>query len=221
MLEASPQSTRISCPMASFYDRHILPHVIGCACGAGPIRHQRAKVVPHARGRVLELGIGGGLNLAFYDPSRVDSVTGVDPSEGLRRKALNAPRPDGLRVEVLGGEAEALPFENSDFDTVVCTFTLCSVRSTEATLAEARRVLRPEGRLLYAEHGLSPDPQVARWQRRIEPVWKPLAGGCHLTRPVSATIAASGFELIDPACMYLPNTPRVLGWSEWGEARRD
>ncbi|WP_339871497.1 class I SAM-dependent methyltransferase [uncultured Brevundimonas sp.] len=207
--------------MAAFYDRHILPHVIGCACGAGPIRHQRAKVVPRARGRVLELGIGGGLNLAFYDPAQVDSVTGVDPSEGLRRKALNAPRPDGLKVAVLDGAAEALPFEDSDFDTVVCTFTLCSVASTDATLAEARRVLRPGGRLLYAEHGLSPDPQVARWQRRIEPVWKPLAGGCHLTRPVSATIAASGFELIDPACMYLPNTPRVLGWSEWGEARRD
>lgn len=206
--------------MASFYDRHILPHVIGCACGSGPIRRQRAKVVPLARGRVLELGIGGGLNLAFYDPSRVDSVTGVDPSEGLRRKALNAPRPAGLRVEVLDGEAEALPFEDGTFDTVVCTFTLCSVRSPQATLAEARRVLRPDGRFLYAEHGLSPDPGVARWQRRIEPVWKPLAGGCHLTRPVLATIAASGFELIDPACMYLPSTPHVLGWSEWGEARR-
>jgi ubiquinone/menaquinone biosynthesis C-methylase UbiE len=207
-------------PMASLYDRYVLPHVIACACGAGPIRHQRAKVVPHARGRVLELGIGGGLNLAFYDPVRVDSVTGVDPSEGLRRKAMKAPRADGLIVDVLEGEAEALPFEASSFDCVVCTFTLCSVNSPEVALAEARRVLRPDGQFLYSEHGLSPDPGVARWQRRIEPVWTPLAGGCHLTRPVSASIAAAGFDLTESACMYLPNTPRVLGWSEWGEARR-
>ena len=169
--------------MGSFYERHILPHVLGCACGARPIRRQRAKIVPGAKGKVLELGIGGGLNLAFYDPARVDSVTGVDPSEGLRRIALAAPRPAGLKVEVLDGEAENLPFEAGSFDTVVCTFTLCSVASPQAALAEARRVLKPGGRFLFSEHGLSPDAGVQQWQRRIEPIWKPFAAAATSPAP--------------------------------------
>ena len=205
--------------MTNFYDRHVLPRLIGCACGAGPIRRQRVKIVPRARGRVLELGIGGGLNLAFYDPARVQSVTGVDPSEGLRRLALAAPRPASLQVEILAGEAEALPFDSGSFDSVVCTFTLCSVHTPAAVLSEARRVLKPTGALLYSEHGLSPGPKVQRWQRRIGPFWTPLAGGCHLTRPVTASIEAAGFTIEDVETMYLPKAPRALGWCEWGPAR--
>ncbi len=205
--------------MPGFYDRHVLPRLIGCACGAGPVRRQRAKIVPLARGRVLELGIGGGLNLAFYDPKRVDSVTGIDPSDGLRRLADAAPRPSSLRVEILAGEAEALPFDDRSFDSVVCTFTLCSVHTPATVLAEARRVLKSSGALLYSEHGLAPDPGVRRWQRRLEPVWTRLAGGCHLTRPVTASIEAAGFRIEAVERMYLPGTPRPLGWCEWGQAR--
>jgi ubiquinone/menaquinone biosynthesis C-methylase UbiE len=205
--------------MASFYERHILPHVIGCACGARPIQRQRAKIVPGASGRVLELGIGGGLNLAFYDPAQVESVTGVDPSEGLRQIANAAPRPAGLKVEVLEGEAENLPFDAGTFDTIVCTFTLCSVQSPQAALAEARRVLKPGGQFLFSEHGLSPDPKVQRWQRRIETFWTPLAGGCHLTRPVATSITEAGFSVETVETMYLPKAPKVLGWCEWGTAR--
>lgn len=205
--------------MTNFYDRHVLPRLIGCACGAGPIRRQRVKIVPRAKGRVLELGVGGGLNLAFYDPDRVQSVTGVDPSEGLRRLAEAAPRPATLKVEILAGEAEALPFDTGSFDTVVCTFTLCSVYTPAAVLAEARRVLKPNGAFLYSEHGLSPDLKVQRWQRRIEPFWTPLGGGCHLTRPVTASIEAAGFTIEDVETMYLPKAPRALGWCEWGLAR--
>lgn len=204
--------------IGSLYERHILPHVIGCACASRPIQRQRAKVVPLASGRVLELGIGGGLNLAFYDPARVDSVTGVDPSEGLRRIARAAPRPAGLRVEILEGEAERLPFESASFDTITCTFTLCSVRSPEAALAEARRVLKPGGRLLFSEHGLAPDPGTQVWQRRLEPLWSALAGGCHLTRPITGAIQAAGFVVQSAETLYLPHTPRVLGWCEWGAA---
>ena len=205
--------------MSSFYDRQILPRLIGCACGAKPIRSQRAKIVPRARGRVLELGIGGGLNLAFYDPDRVESVTGVDPSEGLRDLAEDAPRPAGLMVEIVAGRAEALSFDTQSFDTVVCTFTLCSVQNPAAVLAEARRVLKTSGTFLYSEHGLSPDPRVQRWQRRIEPFWRPLAGGCHLTRPVTASIEAAGLVIEQVETMYLPGAPRAFGWCEWGEAR--
>jgi ubiquinone/menaquinone biosynthesis C-methylase UbiE len=203
----------------SLYDRLVVPRLISLACSAKPIRYQRLKVVPHARGRVLELGIGGGLNLTFYDPTRVERVIGIDPSEGLRRRAEQAPRAPGLEVEIRDGAAETLPFESATFDTIVCTFTLCSVHDPAKVLSEARRVLKPGGAFLFSEHGLAPDAGVQRWQRRIEPVWKRLAGGCHLTRPPAGSVAAAGFALVDVQTMYLPGTPRAFGWAEWGEAR--
>jgi len=116
------------------------------------------------------------------------------------------------------GVAEALPFEDHAFDSVVCTFTLCSVHSPLVALHEARRVLKPGGRLFFCEHGLAPDAGVARWQGRIEPIWKRLAGGCHLTRPVISTITEGGFAVEHSGSMYLPSTPRIAGWSEWGVA---
>jgi ubiquinone/menaquinone biosynthesis C-methylase UbiE len=204
--------------MASFYDRHIMPRLIACACSARPIMRQRAKVVPLAEGRVLELGIGGGLNLTYYDPAKVTSVTGVDPSEALRARAEAAPRAEGLKVEVREGEAESLPFEDKSFDSVVCTFTLCSVCTPAAALAEARRVLKAGGRMFFCEHGLAPDESVVRWQRRLEPMWKAIAGGCHLTRPVRGAIEAGGFAVERHGTMYLPKTPRFAGWQEWGAA---
>jgi ubiquinone/menaquinone biosynthesis C-methylase UbiE len=205
--------------MTSFYDRHIMPRLIGCACSTRPIMKQRAKIVPQAAGKVLELGIGGGANLSFYDPAKVESVSGVDPSAEMRARATKAERPAGLNVEVRDGTAEALPFEDASFDTIVCTYTLCSVQSPAAALAEARRVLRPGGRLLFCEHGLAPDPGVAAWQGRVEPVWKKMAGGCHLTRPVARTIEHAGFWFDRFDSMYLPGTPRIAGWNEWGSAR--
>jgi SAM-dependent methyltransferase len=204
--------------VTSFYDRTILPWFLNAACGSKPIMKQRAKVVPLAFGRVLELGIGSGLNLPFYDPAMVTSVHGVDPSPELRALAEAAPRPEGLDVSVEDGVAEALPFEDHAFDSVVCTFTLCSVHSPPAALHEARRVLKPGGRLFFCEHGLAPDAGVARWQGRIEPIWKRLAGGCHLTRPVTSTITEGGFAVEHSGSMYLPSTPRIAGWSEWGVA---
>lgn len=204
--------------MPSFYDRHILPRLLTSACSSPPMMRQRSKIVPQATGRVLELGIGMGLNLSFYDSSQVSSVVGVDPSPELRALALAAPRPEGLNVEVEDGTAESLPFEARAFDTVVCTFTLCSVHTPAAALAEARRVLKPGGRLLFCEHGLAPDPGTARWQRRWEPIWKRLAGGCHLTRPISSAIEAAGFRIEGLESMYVPHTPRIAAWNEWGAA---
>jgi len=204
--------------MASLYDRFVLPRLLKCACSAPPIMKQRAKVVPLAEGRVLELGIGMGLNLGLYDPAKVESVTGVDPAAELRAIAEAAPRDLRLTVKVEDGTAEALPFEAATFDCVVCTFTLCSVHTPAAALIEARRVLKPGGRFLYCEHGLAPDAGVQVWQRRIEPIWKRMAGGCHLTRPITAAIAAAGFTVRRSDGMYLPRAPRIAGWSEWGEA---
>lgn len=204
--------------MASLYDRFVLPTLLKCACSAPPIMKQRAKVVPHAAGRVLELGIGLGFNLGFYDPEKVESVTGVDPAAELRAAAEAAPRDPRLNVTVRAGTAEALPFADASFDCVVCTFTLCSVQAPRQALAEARRVLRPGGRFLFCEHGLAPDADVAKWQRRIEPVWKRIAGGCHLTRPVTAAIEAAGFAVTRRDSMYVPSSPKFAGWNEWGEA---
>ncbi len=204
--------------MTSFYDRHLMPRLIGCACASRPIMRQRAKILPFAEGRVLELGIGGGLNLAFYDPAKVSVVLGVDPSAALRVRAEAAARPEGLTVDIRDGSAEALPFDDKIFDSVVCTFTLCTVHTPPAALAQARRVLKPGGRFLFCEHGLAPDAEVARWQRRIEPVWKAIAGGCHLTRPIAKAIEAAGFRIERLETMYLPKTPRLLGWNEWGAA---
>jgi len=205
--------------MASFYERRILPKLLTCACSSPGMMKQRAKVVPQASGKVLELGIGMGLNLSFYDADKVTSVSGVDPAEALREQAQAAPRDTRLKVEVLDGTAEQLPFEDGAFDCIVCTFTLCSVHTPAAALAEARRVLKPGGRFLFCEHGLSPDGDVAKWQRRIEPLWKRMAGGCHLTRPVAAGLELNGFKVENLERMYLPKTPRFAGWMEWGEAR--
>ena len=204
--------------MASLYDRYVLPGLLRCACGAPPIAKQRAKVVPKATGRVLELGIGMGLNLSFYNPEAVTSVTGVDPSPELRAIALAAPRDTRLAVDVQDGTAEALPFEDHTFDCVVCTFTLCSVGDPGTALAQAKRVLKPGGRLLYCEHGLSPDPNLAKWQRRWEPLWKRMAGGCHLTRPITSAIEAAGFKTEWTDSMVLPGAPAIAAWSEWGSA---
>ncbi|MES2341027.1 MAG: class I SAM-dependent methyltransferase [Pseudomonadota bacterium] len=204
--------------MTSFYDRKILPRLLTCACTSPPMMKQRAKIVPLASGKVLELGIGMGLNLAFYDPAKVSAVVGVDPSPELRALAQAAPRPEGLKVEVDKGTAEALPFESGSFDTVVCTFTLCSVHNPAAALAEARRVLKPGGRFLFCEHGLAPDAGVAKWQRFWDPLWSRMAGGCHLTRPVASAIAAAGLKLQGVETMYVPGTPRIAGWNEWGTA---
>lgn len=204
--------------MTSFYDRKILPRLLTCACTSPPMMKQRAKIVPQAGGKVLELGIGMGLNLAFYDPAKVSAVVGVDPSPELRALAQAAPRPEGLKVEVDDGTAEALPFESGSFDTVVCTFTLCSVHNPAAALAEARRVLKPGGRFLFCEHGLAPDADVAKWQRFWDPLWSRMAGGCHLIRPVASAIAAAGLKLQGVETMYIPGTPRIAGWNEWGTA---
>ncbi|MGH6958242.1 MAG: class I SAM-dependent methyltransferase [Caulobacteraceae bacterium] len=205
--------------MASLYERYVVPWLITRACSATVFERQRMKVVPRAGGRVLELGMGGGLNLPFYDTARVETLEGLEPSERLRRMAAAAAaaHPAGA-LHITDGRAEALPFDAGAFDTVVCTFTLCSVADPAAALAEARRVLKPGGRFVFCEHGLAPDPDVVRWQRRIEPVWKRLAGGCHLTRPIASAIEEAGFRLIDKESMYLPKTPRWAGWNEWGEA---
>jgi len=204
--------------MSNWWDRHVMPRLIGCACTQTAVMHDRAKVVPHASGDVLELGCGAP-NLDYYDWSNVHSLSGVDPSVELLASATRALERKGLTANFMPGVAEALPFVDASFDTVVTTFTLCSVQDPRLALSEAKRVLRPNGRLLFVEHGRAPDPSAAAWQKRIEPVWKRIAGGCHLTRPVTQAISDAGFVCHALQGHYMKRTPKWLGWVEWGEAR--
>jgi ubiquinone/menaquinone biosynthesis C-methylase UbiE len=201
-----------------FYDRYILPRLIGCACGAKPIAKQRAKIAPQAEGVVLELGFGSGLNLPFYDPAKVARVIAVEPSLGMISQAEKAIASSPVPVEVRLESAERLSVPDASVDTVVLTYALCTVSDTTAALNAARRALRPGGRLLFCEHGLAPDPRLARFQRRLEPLWSRLAGGCRLTRDAPSLIEAAGFRLIWTETMYLPGAPRWAGFNAWGEA---
>ena len=205
--------------MASWWERHGVPRLIKCACSQGQIMKVRSKIVPHAAGDVLELGCGGGINMEFYDPARVSSFTGLDPSPELLAMSRDAAAARGMAADIQGGVGEAMPFADARFDTVVTTFTLCSVADQAAVLREIRRVLKPGGTALFLEHGAAPDAGVARWQRRIEPVWKRIGGNCHLTRPIGDAYAKAGFAVDRQAAAYSPKTPRPFGWYEYGAAR--
>lgn len=200
-----------------FYDRHILPHVIDCACGMGDIMKARSQLVPRARGRVLEIGIGTGLNLSFYDAAKVQHICGVDPAAQMHSLARRRAQQIAIPVETLPLVVEQIGAETASFDTVVTTFTLCTIPDPVSALEEMRRVLKPGGELLFCEHGTAPDAGPRRWQERLTPLWKPIAGGCHLNRDMPALIAAGGFRVQDLHARYLPG-PRPFTFVYSGSA---
>ena len=201
----------------NWYDRHLLPYLIDMACGLPMVQKQRSQLVPKAQGRVLEVGMGTGRNLPFYDRSRITRLVGVDPALQMHRLAQKRSREAGIEVELMGLSAEQLPTANASFDTVVCTYTLCSIPDAVQALREMRRVLVPGGKLLFCEHGRAPDENVRRWQDRLQPLWGPLAGGCHLGRDIPALLDAAGFSATT-ASAYLPG-PRPMTFHYWGEAQ--
>jgi ubiquinone/menaquinone biosynthesis C-methylase UbiE len=175
----------------AFYQERILPCLTHLAMSNPRLLPYRRRIVPQARGRVLEIGIGSGLNLPLYGGA-VQAIYGIDPSNRLLHRAG---RQQAAEAELVEASAEALPFADASFDTVVTTWTLCTIPHVVAALAEMRRVLRPDGRLLFAEHGLAPDRGVARWQHRLTPCWSYFAGGCHLDRKIDDAIRAAGFRI--------------------------
>lgn len=203
-----------------FYDAHLMPRLITFACGQKGIEKRRREVIPLAEGRVFELGCGGGLNQALYDRAKVTDFAGIDPHPKLLDDTRERTRAMGFASDIREGVGEEIPFPDGSFDTAVCTYTLCSVQDPEKVLSELRRILKPQGKLLFLEHGKAPDAGVARWQKRIEPFWSPFAGGCHLTRPIGASLRGAGFEVEPFGQAYLESTPKALGWMEWGVARR-
>lgn len=200
------------------YDRFVLPWLIDLACGLPMVQARRRALLPQAHGRVLEIGLGTGRNLPFYDRQRITQLVGVDPAVHMHTLARRRSARAGLDVELVGLSAEKLPLPSDSFDTVVCTYTLCSIADPAAALSEVARVLKPGGQLMFCEHGLSPQPSVARWQARIEPLWKAMVGGCHLTRNVPRLLQQAGLSA-DCAQGYIPG-PRLLAYHFWGHARK-
>ena len=200
----------------NWYERNMLPWLIDFACGMKSVGKQRMKVIPQAQGRVLEIGIGTGLNLPFYDTGRVVELVGVEPSLRMHRLALKRSRAARLPVEMVGITAEKLPLADHIFDTVVSTYTLCTIPDPVMALREVRRVLAPGGRLLFSEHGKAPDESVRKWQTRIQPVWGKFSGGCHLGRDIPAILKEAGFDA-QVESMYIPG-PRIASYHYWGEA---
>ncbi|MEL6365839.1 MAG: class I SAM-dependent methyltransferase [Pseudomonadota bacterium] len=203
----------------NFYQKHVEPALVSFACSTKPVRRQRAKIAPHASGVVLEIGFGSGHNLPYYDAEKVKKLYALEPSEGMRRRAAGRLAQSPLEVEMLDLPGEQVPLGDSEVDSVLVTYTLCTIPDVLKALGEMRRVLKPGGTLYYCEHGKAPDPEVAKWQDRLNGVWGAVAGGCRLNRDIPALIREGGFDLDPVEERYLPSTPKFAGYNYWGSAR--
>lgn len=203
-----------------FYANHIEPRLVSCICGMEPITKERAAIVPHAKGRVLEIGFGSGHNAPFYDARNVTHLYALEPSAHWRR--LGEPRVKSLPfpVEWLDLPGEDIPLPDESVDTVLVTFALCTIPGVMDALAGMRRVLKPAGKLVFLEHGAAPDAGVARWQNRLNGVWGKLAGGCRLNRQPTDIIAAAGFQIETLDQHYAPWMPKLAGYVSGGVAVR-
>jgi ubiquinone/menaquinone biosynthesis C-methylase UbiE len=201
----------------NLYDRYVMPLLVDACCGMKAIQRQRAMLIPLAEGRVLEIGIGTGRNLPYYDSSKLTHLQGLDPADQMSPTARKRAAQAGLNIELLTLSAEEIPAQDATYDTVVCTFTLCTIPAPVKALREMRRVLKSGGKLLFCEHGRSPDASVRAWQDRLTPWWKPIAGGCHLNRHVPSMLAEGGFRATEIESRYLKG-PRPLVWVTRGVA---
>lgn len=199
------------------YDKYLLPRLINMAMKSPDFARLRSELIPLAEGNVLELGIGSGLNLPFY--RRGTRITGVDPSLELQMYAREVAHDHAVDVKFVSESAEALPFEDHSFDTAVVTWTLCSIGDHCQALREVRRVLKAGGRLVFAEHGQSPEASVAKWQDRLNPIWRKIGGGCNLNRRPDDAIRGAGFEFEDLEEGYLTG-PRFAAYHYRGIATR-
>ena len=202
----------------SLYDRYVLSPMIDRMCGTREVMDIRREVVPLAEGDVLELGLGSGLNLGVYDPGRVRRVVGVDPGAHITALAQARIANSPFEVEMLALSGEAVPADDHSFDSAVVTFTFCTIPNVYRALAEVRRLLKPGGRLYFAEHGLSPDLRLQRWQQRVNPLWKALAGGCHINRDTRLLLETGGFRIRGIEQSHAMAGPRIATWVSRGVA---
>mgnify|MGYP001811942700 FL=1 len=192
--------------------------MVNIACGSKPARKQREKIVPHVGGDVLEIGFGGGLNLPFYNRNKVRKVFGLEPSAGMRRFAARNIEASGLDVELIDLPGEEIPLDDNAVDSVLVTYTLCTIPDAVKALQGMRRVLKPHGRLFFCEHGKAPDEGVRNWQNRLNAGWRFFAGGCNMNRDIPALLRSGGFEIEADNRMYIPGI-RALSYNFWGTAR--
>ncbi|MFQ6612290.1 MAG: class I SAM-dependent methyltransferase [Fidelibacterota bacterium] len=201
-----------------FYDKYILPRVVHIACSQNTISRQRQKIIPLAEGRILEIGFGSGLNLPFYDTTKVKHLWALDPSSEMRAITTESIETLPFNFEFLLSSAEEIPLENNTVDTVVVTYSLCTIPDVMAALKEIRRTLKIGGIFLFCEHGKAPELHIEKWQYRLNPLWKKLAGGCNLNRFIPGLIKKSGLNIKKLETMYLPGW-KPASFNYWGYAK--
>jgi len=204
----------------SFYNKYILPKVLNCTCASKPINYQRDKIVPLAEGVVLDVGIGSGLNIPFYNKTKIKQLYGLDPSKELLDIAKSVAKEKKLEIEFFECGAESIPLPDKSIDNVLTTYTMCTIPDVAISNSEIMRILKDDGKLLFCEHGLAPDKNIAKWQKRINPLWSKIAGGCNLNKDIPNLISSSGFKILNMEEMYLPGTPKFAGYNYWGVAKK-
>lgn len=205
-------------PGMSLFSSHILPWATHSVCGMARITRQREKLVPHAEGAVLEVGIGSGLNLPYYNVSKVVRLWGLDPSKAMTCLAEKAARKVPFDVEIINRSGEEIPLEDNCVDTIVMTYTLCSILDVQKAIREMTRVLKPQGILLFCEHGASPEPTIHSWQKRLSPLWQRLAGGCHLDRDIPKLLTDNGMRITELEAKYISKW-RIPSFTYMGRAK--
>ena len=201
----------------NFYDQHICPHMIDFFMNMNIIKKQRLKVIPNAKGKVLEVGIGSGLNLEFYDQNKVSKIYALDPHPKLEKMTRKRADKQGIEIEFFPVMAEKIPLEDHFFDTIVCTYTLCSIEDPIKALKEMKRVLKPAGQYIFSEHGLAPEENVIRWQNRLNPIQNLIGGGCNLNRDIPKLIEDGGYKIGELNKGYIPG-PKFISYHYWGHS---
>ncbi|NND09066.1 MAG: class I SAM-dependent methyltransferase [Saprospiraceae bacterium] len=203
--------------MTSLYDRYFLPRITDFLCAAGPNGRQREKVIPLATGSVLEIGVGTGLNFQYYNPEQVSEVMALDPSEEMWSIANKRLAKLDFPVRYVKGRAENIPVDTNAIDSIVITYTLCTIPNYIAAFSEFRRVIKPTGAIIFTEHGTAPDKSVRRWQNTLNPIWRRLGGGCNLNRNIPTMIKNGGFVVEQLESMYIPGF-KPASYNYWGVA---
>ncbi|MEX6632634.1 class I SAM-dependent methyltransferase [Hyphococcus lacteus] len=203
-----------------WYGEYIEPALVSCACGLKAISKERVKIVPKATGRVLEIGFGSGHNAPFYNQSAIEHLYALEPSAAMRKRAQKRVADLAIPMECLDLPGEEIPLADEVVDTVLVTFTLCTIPDVEKALAGMRRVLKPDGKLVFLEHGLAPDAGIAKWQNRLNGVWGKLAGGCNLNRDTTLMIRNAGFDIKSVDQHYAAGSPKFAGYMSLGVAGR-
>ena len=195
------------------YEKYLLPKLLDCCCSTKPINYQRKKIVPNASGNILEIGIGSGLNLPFYEKSKINNLYGIDPSSELCDMAKKTASDYEIDVNLLINGAEEIELPKDSIDTVVMTYTLCTIPNPMDALKEIKRVMKNDAKMLFCEHGTAPDKNIIKWQNRINPIWGKLFGGCNINRDIPSILKESGFKINTLDQMYIPSTPKIVGYN--------